>query len=175
MSPLLPGNAATQAVALWANQWALDVYRYCRRFLSNDAEAEDVMQLVFLQACEDFSSFRAECSPRHWLLSIARHRCLDRLKHNQRASLTPTQAPEPVAPPPVDEALARSQAARELALCLDGLPDHARVAIVLRYHDDLSYEEIERLTGVKVGALRVRVLRALPLLKACLEGKGVTW
>ena len=178
MSPQLPSNAATQPVALWVSQWALDVYRYCRKFLHDDAEAEDVMQLVFLQAHEDFATFRGQGSPRHWLLSIARHRCLDRLKLNRR---TPSAVEadvlerEPAATVPIDDALAQAQAARELAACLDGLPDHARVAIVLRYHDELSYEEIEKLTGIAVGALRVRVLRALPVLKTCLEGKGVQW
>jgi RNA polymerase sigma-70 factor (ECF subfamily) len=178
MSPQFPSNAAAQNVALWVSQWALDVYRYCRKFLRNDAEAEDVMQLVFLQAYEDFETFRGQGSARHWLLSIARNRCLDRLKVNRR---NPASAEanvlerEPTTAPPIDEALAQSQAARELSVCLDGLPDHARVAIVLRYQDELSYEEIERVTGVSVGALRVRVLRALPTLKECLEAKGVKW
>lgn len=178
MSLQFPGNAATETVALWVNQWALDVYRYCRKFLRDDAEAEDVMQLVFLQAYQDFSSVRLESSARHWLLSIARHRCLDRLKLNRRnpsaADPTPLDQ-EPSTTPPVDETLAHSQAARALAACLDQLPDHARVAIVLRYHDELSYEEMEKLSGISAGALRVRVLRALPALKTCLEEKGVEW
>ena len=171
-------NEAAQAVAFWVDQWGLDIYRYCRKFLRNDAEAEDVMQLVFLQAFQDFHTFRAEVSARLWLLSIARHRCLDRLKMISRdpaASDVQVLLREPSTASPADESLAQLQAARELAACLDGLPDHARAAIVLRFHDELSYEEIEKLTGATVGALRVRVLRTLPLLKACLQNKGVQW
>ncbi len=180
MSPPISSNAAAPTVALWVKQWELDIYRYCRRFLRNDTEAEDVLQLVFLQAYEDFPTFRFEASPQVWLRTIARHRCLDRLKfyrHSPSATREETTMMEsrPALAAPLDDAIATSQAARELEGCLDGLPDHTRAAIVLKYHDDLSYEEIEKLTGVSIGALRVRVMRALPTLKLCLEGKGVDW
>lgn len=176
--PPSTGNAADVSVALWARQWALDVYRYCRRFLRDDAEAEDAMQLVFLQAHQDFATFKETGRPLDWLLSIARHRCLDRLRVRRRLPPTePMLALANVEQPgrPIDEALAQTEAAKVVLQCLDGLSDDARAAVVLRYHDDLSYEEIEKLTGATAGTLRVRVLRALPLLKQCLEGKGVQW
>ncbi len=180
MSPPISSNAAAPTVALWVKQWKLDIYRYCRRFLRNDAEAEDVTQRVFLQAYEAFPTFRSKSSPHSWLREIARHECLDRLKFIRRSpSATPAETTmlesEPAPAAPLDDALATSQAARALEGCLDDLPDHTRAAIVLKYNDDLSYEEIERLTGVSIGALRVRVMRALPLLKHCLDGKGVDW
>jgi RNA polymerase sigma-70 factor, ECF subfamily len=178
MSAQLPSNVAADSVALWVSKWALDVYRYCRKLLRDDAEAEDVMQLVFLQAFQDFERFRGNGAEKPWLLSIARHRCLDRLKLGRRAGAgVELDALEHHSngEAPLDEALAKTEAARELTSCLEGLPDHARVAVVLRFNDQLSYEEMEKVTGVTVGALRVRVLRALPLLKQCLEAKGVKW
>ena len=178
MPKTIPGNADDHSVALWASRWSLDVYRYCRKLLRNDAEAEDVMQLVFLQAFTDFDRQKQAGAERYWLLSIARHRCLDRLKmlKSRPEDETDEQTLEhPSDDAPLDEALAGSEAAAQLARCLGELPDHARVAVVLRYTDQLSYEQIETATGTKAGALRVRVLRALPLLKACLQRAGVEW
>jgi RNA polymerase sigma-70 factor (ECF subfamily) len=45
--------------------------------------------------------------------------------------------------------------------------------LVLRFQDGLSFEEISKLTHDRPGALRVRLSRALPALRRCLEGKGV--
>ncbi len=171
-------NKQPGVVALWAKQWGLDVYRYCRKLLTSDSEAEDAMQVVFLQAVQDFEQFRDPGSELHWLLSIARHRCLDRLKMLRRR---PPSAEEeegmdvPSDGRGADGALEDSEVAREVAKCLDELPAHTRTAIVLRYHEQLSYESIEALTGTKAGALRVRVLRGLVQLKECLEERGVSW
>jgi DNA-directed RNA polymerase specialized sigma24 family protein len=49
-----------------------------------------------------------------------------------------------------------------------------RDAVQLRFRQDLSYQEMAVVTGARVGALRVRVLRALEALRRCLERKGVS-
>lgn len=172
------GNKRGATVAFWARKWGLEVYRYCRKLLASDTEAEDAMQMVFLQAMQDFEQFRGVGSERQWLLSIARNRCLDRMKLLKRRPPTaeeeegmevPSSAQGP------DDALGDSEAARAVGRCLDELPEHTRTTIILRYHDQLSYADIEATTGTKAGALRVRVLRGLVQLKECLEGRGVSW
>ena len=173
-----PGNTAASVVALWSNQWGLDVYRYCRKMLGNDADAEDLMQTVFMQAIEDHAMFRSETSPRFWLLKIARNRCLDRLRVVRRR---PAEVEEEVGhevasdDTSLDEALAGSEAATALGGCLDALPPQVRAVMVLRYHDHLSYEQISKVTKDGEGALRIRVMRALPVLRDCLEKKGISW
>jgi len=167
-----------RTVASWARRWGLDVFRYCRRLLGSDAEAEDAMQTVFLQALEDFEWFRGPETERQWLLAIARHRCFDRLKLSKRR---PAQGDEvevlAVAEERrgADEELARSETERALSACLDELPDQTRLAITLRYHEALSYEAIGELTGLKTGALRVRVMRGLARLRDRLERQGISW
>lgn len=173
-------NTAAESVAFLAKRWGLDVYRYCRKLLASDAEAEDAMQMVFLQAVEGYGQVREPGAERRWLLSIAKHRCLDRLKVLRRrtgeASEQEEEAMEVAADGPgAEQLMAESQAAKVLSECLDQLPAPTRVAIVLRYHEHLPYEAIEAETGMSAGALRVRVLRGLVQLKECLEGRGVSW
>lgn len=150
------------------------VYRYCRRMLGSDADASDVSQIVFMQAFEALCDGVDVQSERAWLLGITRNRCLDRFR---RLSLVLIEQEEleqavdgnqeggPVMPDPA--------ASRALEDCLDTLDPRSRAVLLLRFHDDLSYQEISALTGDTPGALRVRVARALPLLRNCLKLKGV--
>jgi RNA polymerase sigma-70 factor, ECF subfamily len=168
-------NRQAQTVASWARQWGIDVFRYCRKLLASDPEAEDTMQMVFLQALEDFEQFRDSGSERSWLLSIARNRCLDRMRLLRRrqtvAEIDEVEVPDEGPGP--EQSLADVEAVRWLNLCLDQLAEPTRTAIVLRYNDRMPYEQIEAVTGLKAGALRVRVLRGLVQLKECLESRGV--
>jgi RNA polymerase sigma-70 factor (ECF subfamily) len=45
--------------------------------------------------------------------------------------------------------------------------------LVLRFREGFSYDVIASMVAERAGTLRVRLLRALPLLKGCLEGKGI--
>jgi RNA polymerase sigma factor (sigma-70 family) len=87
--------------------------------------------------------------------------------------------PEPAAPGggPLP-ALENAELARELSRAIDGLSPAMREALVLRYYEGLSFEEIGERTGRNETAVRKRYSRALADLRAALEryvveGKGV--
>ena len=67
----------------------------------------------------------------------------------------------------------RRSRSRLLADCLSSLAPRARDTVLLRFQQGLSYPEIARLSDEKAPALQIRVARALPLLRRCLEEKGV--
>jgi RNA polymerase sigma factor (sigma-70 family) len=152
------------------------IYGYCRRMLGNTMEAEDVSQTVFAQALKGLGRLSAPHFARVWLRGIARHRCLDRLRERRRdfrlitnsdlCSLVDGRCPG-------GQADNDPRIARALDECLDCLDARSRQVLVLRYHDELSFEEISKLTSDTPGALRVRLARALPALRRCLESKGV--
>ena len=58
-----------------------------------------------------------------------------------------------------------------LAECLQKLQPAARQAVVLRYQEELSYDEAAAVSGVRVGTLQQRVARALPVLRKCVEAR----
>jgi RNA polymerase sigma-70 factor, ECF subfamily len=169
------------AVAVLVELHGDHVYRYCRRLLGDDAEADDVAQVVFLEALEALRAAVAVTDARAWLVGIARHRCLDRFAARRRAAV-PTEGGElervvdagPAAGSDAALRLDADPAARAaLDACLDALDARSRAVVLLRFADELSYDEIATSVGDAVGALRVRVNRALPRLRACLERKGV--
>jgi len=153
------------------------VYRYCRQMTGEGDLAQEAHQMTFVQAHEGLPRFSRRSSLRTWLLGIARHRCLDLLKmdrrRRQRFSPIEDAGEPPVPDGGAEDRLAGRSLARALAGCLQGLAPRARAAVLLRFQQGLSYPEIARQSGEKAPALQVRVSRALPLLRRCLEGKGV--
>lgn len=152
------------------------VYRYCRHLVGDADLAEEVHQTTFIQAFDDLGRFQGRSSLRTWLLGIARHRSLDAVKIRRRrekrfelADPLP-ERPCPV-PGPAEELSARSHL-EALAECLGDLGPRVRDSILLRFQQGLSYVEMSLLSGEQAPTLRARVVRALPVLRRCLEEKG---
>jgi len=167
-----------RALTLLMGLYGKTIYNYCRHMLRNDADAAEVQQTTFAQAFTDFGRYRGQSSLRNWLQSIARHRCLDFLKMMRRENKHlehPETAPDVAmdAPSP-EEQLHMGSISKHLVHCLEKLDDEVRDAIVLRFMQQLSYEEMARVTGKRAATLQMRVARAMSGLRKCLEASGVT-
>ncbi|MEP7198967.1 MAG: sigma-70 family RNA polymerase sigma factor [Chloroflexota bacterium] len=140
------------------------VYNLAYRLLGDAAEAEDAAQETFLRAYQQLRAFDAERRFTPWLLSIATHYCIDRLRRRKfvgpsldaddlRDQFTAT-TPEPEA-----ATLAREDAEQAQQL-LNHLSPPSRAVVVLKYWNDLSLDEIATVTGDSVGAVKVKLHRA---------------
>ncbi len=173
----LERGSVDDALVVLMREYGTAVYRYCRQMVTDDDLAQEVQQMTFVQAHEGLARFGRRSSLKTWLFGIARHRCLDILKMHRRRHkrFGPIEeapdVPEPVSS--VEDRLSERSVARVLESCLRGLAPRVRTAVLLRYQQGLSYPEIARLSNEKAPALQVRVSRALPLLRRCLEEKGV--
>lgn len=152
------------------------VYRFCRQMVVDEAMADDVHQMTFVQAYEGLDRFKGRSSLSTWLYSIARHRCLDALKsaRRQRARFeSVAELPEvPGGPSEAEGRLAERSRRRALELCLEELPPAIRTALLLRFQQELSYPEMAAVCGERAPTLQARVVRALPGLRRCLEQQG---
>jgi RNA polymerase sigma factor (sigma-70 family) len=149
------------------------------RLLKDQARAEDVMQETFTKAYETLDTLRDPKRLGAWLKSIAWHRSLDILRSEKRADAHRTAVAQQVAGDDTAPALAALAALtsheerRALQDCLDALPPDKRAAVVGRFFAHLEYSELAAATGEKADTLRIRVSRAMPELRDCLERKGV--
>lgn len=180
------GVAATGARAVFDGQAAiLDLFEecsdavlgYCIRIVKDPVLAEDVMQQVFLQALRDVGRFEGKSSLRTWLFAVAGHRCLDAIRSRRRADLRIVQddrklddlegpAHEP------HKRIARVQLLEALDSCMSVLSEEVRATVLLRFHAELTFEQMAAHLGASAEALQMRVARAMPVLRRCLEGKG---
>ncbi len=167
-----------RALTLLMGLYGKSVYNFCRHMLGDPAVAEDVHQTTFVQAYADFGRYGGRSSLRSWLQGIARHRCLDMLKMRRREDKHvehPETAPDvPTSERSAEEQLQVGAIGKHLAECLGRLSVEVREAIVLRYMEQLSYEEMAKLTGTRAATLQMRVARAMKGLRRCVEASGVT-
>jgi RNA polymerase sigma-70 factor, ECF subfamily len=167
---LIDRGELKRALNLLMERYGERVYRFAHAMTRNATAAEDVRQQVFIEAYRDLARFERRSALRTWLFAIVRNRCLDFTKMQRRwwrrFKNDPPDEPE-VEPPDFD----RGRIARLLATCLEKLAPAAREAVVLRYIEELAYEEASAITGDLAGTLQQRVGRALPVLRRCVDSK----
>jgi RNA polymerase sigma-70 factor (ECF subfamily) len=151
-----------QAVLDGLLAWREDVFRVCLGFTRNSADAEDLCQDVFLKALARQGTLRNPEAPRIWLLRVARTTCLDHIRREKRRPTVrldsfPAAAGVAVTMDPevdLEPRLARLKEA------IRRLPRRQREVFVLREYGGLSYEDIARTAGVRIGTVMSRLNRA---------------
>ena len=146
-----------------------DVLRLCERLLGSGADAEDATHETFLKARNGLDQYDPERHFRPWLLGIASHHALDRLRRRATEkrifdydeALSDTLASP--TPSPLQGELDASRR-RQVLAAIDALPDRYRAPLVLRYYADLEYDAIAELllvTKNQVATLLFRGRRRL--------------
>lgn len=164
----------TEAFGQLVQAYERPVYNLAYRMLGNAAEAEDAAQETFLRAYTKLATYQPERKFVNWLLSIASHYCIDRLRKNQRAPQVSLEDPLPPqwltsdAPRP-DQEVSKKQSRDLVRKMLDRLPEVYRAAVVLRYWYGLSYSEIAETMGTTESAIKSRLHRARRMLAQDLQ------
>jgi RNA polymerase sigma-70 factor (ECF subfamily) len=140
------------------------VYNLCYRMLSNAPEAEDAAQETFMRMYTKLHTYQPERKLSSWVLSIASHYCIDRLRRRRGQWISLDEEPVAATLPsqnrgPEDLAL-RAESRDEVQRLVDMLPAAYRVPLILRYWYDLSYAEIAEVMGLTVQAVKSRLHRA---------------
>jgi RNA polymerase sigma-70 factor (ECF subfamily) len=140
------------------------VYNLCYRMLGDRALAEDAAQETFLKAFLGLKRYNPQLVFVNWLLSIASHHCIDRLRR-RRLRLVPLESPRGVIEiadkePGPEKALARAEQQNEIRQSLLQLAAKDRAAIVLHYWQGLSYIEIAEMLSLTPSAVKSRLHRA---------------
>jgi RNA polymerase sigma-70 factor (ECF subfamily) len=139
------------------------VYSIALRFLKgDDAAAQDVTQEVFVKMFRAAPTFRAEARLSTWIYRIAANACVDELRRRRRLlffgdlpdAIHPTTSPDgaPGAPNP------------EVLAAVHRLPPKMRITVMLRYFEDLSYDDIARALDCTTGTIASRLHRAHAIL-----------
>lgn len=145
------------------------VYNLAYRMLGDAGEAEDAAQEVFLRAYRKLDTYDPGRKFSTWLLSIASHYCIDRLRRRrlQWFSLEDEKLPADTwtsdLPGPERQTL-EAEGKAEIQAILETLPQDYRAAVVLHYWYELSYEEIAEITESTVSAIKSRLFRARRML-----------
>lgn len=178
LAALVAAGQLRRAVTLLMERHGDAVYSCALRVLRDEEAARDVLQQTFLAAYRDLPDFGGRSSVKTWLLTIAGHRALDWVRARRRSErrLVDDEGLEERGDeqaPSVQALLDGPREVRALEECLAQLTPEVRAALLMRFQQGLRYDEMARGTGERVGTLHMRVTRALPVLRRCLESKGI--
>ena len=132
------------------------LYWHIRRFLCNHEDTDDLMQEVFLKVWKALPTFRGDSQLYTWLYRIATNEALNFLrKDNGKVNLDAEKADALISDKIDEDPYFNGNAMqRELhkAVCL--LPEKQKAVFNMRYFDEMKYEDISRITGTSIGALK---------------------
>jgi RNA polymerase sigma-70 factor (ECF subfamily) len=160
------------------------VFALVLRMLGNPAEAEDLAQEVFVQVFKAIGSFRGESKLSTWIYRIAINLCKNRSKYlrvrhtdeslelesvaervplgeARRANVGQVERP--------DEMMSGKQVEQIVKRAILELEPSFRECLVLRDVEELSYDEIEQITGLAAGTVKSRIHRARAMLREIVE------
>lgn len=149
------------------------LFGICLRILRDRAEAEEVLQEVYMTVWRRADSFRPErASPITWLAAVARNRAIDRLRsrgpHSRRAPLGEALTAEDPRPLP-DQALLANERLRRLYTCLDALEPERKALLREAFFGGVTYLELSSSHDVPLGTMKSWIRRSLLRLRECLD------
>lgn len=136
------------------------------RFLGNTADAEDVAQEAFLRIFDAADRYQPTASFRTYLFRIVARLCFDLLRKKRHRRHEPLSDTAETHPSPEGVSLDEERAA-VVRGALDSLPPNQKMAVVLRYYEDLSYRE----TAIVLKTTIKGVERLLARARATLENR----
>jgi RNA polymerase sigma-70 factor, ECF subfamily len=152
------------------------IFRFCRRALPTREDAEDATMEIFMKLRDKLSQYDETRSFSAWLYRVAANHCWDILRRRKIRQDKETEDVEDVPlehPDPNQlDRLIEQKTSEEVRHALDKLGARARMALVLRYYSDMSYDEIADALGVRRAFVGVVLLRARHELRQALEGKS---
>jgi RNA polymerase sigma-70 factor (ECF subfamily) len=128
------------------------------RYLNAPTEAEDVSQEAFLRVLDAAPRYRPTAQFKTYLLQIVARLCLDRLR-KKRPLYTDNLPERPDDGKTPDDALIEQERHQQVRWAMEQLAPQQRMALSLRYDNDLSYEEIADVLQVSVKAVERSLAR----------------
>lgn len=139
------------------------VYTLCLRMLSNEMDADEAAQDVFLKAYKGIGSFQEKSKFSTWLYRIAYNHCISVIRRKVKMIDLVDEVPEESGTETELnglDALSREERSLYVQRALEALPETDAVVVTLFYYEELSLEEIAGITGLSSGNIRIRLHRA---------------
>ncbi len=186
------GNTEAQEIALGlrrrdadflralVGQYQYRLVRYFIYLLGRQDHVEDLVQETWIRVLERGRSYDGQSRFEPWLFAIARNLAIDHLRKRRVFSLDSTDfaeqdlaalTPVSTAASPFEQA-ARTEDAQRLARSLQMLEPLYREALVLRFQEDLSLQEMAAVIGAPVSTISSRIYRGLAVLRAQLGAEA---
>lgn len=150
------------------------LYWHVRHFGLSHEDTDDLLQDIFVKIWSALPSFRAESQLYTWLYRIATNETLNFLNRQKVRAALRFENLDARTEERIDEDpwLSGDSLQRELMKAVARLPDKQRTVFIMRWLEDMSYEDISEILGTSVGALKASYHFATEKLKAEFENNS---
>jgi RNA polymerase sigma-70 factor (ECF subfamily) len=143
------------------------VYTICKRMLVNEADAMEAAQDVFLKAFRAVGTFQGKAKFSTWLYRITYNQCISVIRRKVRVIDLVDEIPEgEISENDINglEMITVEERRNYLQMALEALPETDSVVVTLFYLEELSLEEIAKITGMTSGNIRIKLHRARKMM-----------
>jgi RNA polymerase sigma-70 factor (ECF subfamily) len=140
------------------------IYRICYRFVDNREDAMDLAQDVFIKAFEHLATFRGEASLKTWLYRIAMNHCINHVKKHTQEFVEVSEYTGSVHST-VHAQLEDREQREQFRQMVKMLPPKQKAILEMRINEQLSYEEIAKISGRSVSTIKASVFFAMEKLR----------
>ena len=163
---------------LLMERYSAKLFRYGKKFLSNDDNIEDVVQDVFIKTYQNIKSFDITQRFSPWIYRIAHNTYINAIKKQNSGPMYLFDFDTLVSHTVVEEnPIIKEREQKEIKEVVDkGLKEiepKYREILVLYYIEDFSYKEIADILQIPVGTVGVRIMRAKEILKEKYKELGI--
>ncbi len=150
--------------------------------LGGGDDANDITQEAFIKAWRNLKRYRREAASfRTWMFAILRNTAIDFARKKSRKGSSPFSAFDtedggnrlletlPDDAPQPDDLFAEAESKEALERALAALPFRAREVLLLKYFEDMTFDEIGRALGEPLNTVKSRHRRALALVRSALK------
>lgn len=159
-------------------EYGKDIYSFCRHLTAMTQEADDLYQDTFVKAMELSAGMKADGNPKSYLLSIAlriwknrkrKFAWRSRIWQEQAKGSEYETAAEYAAADSPEEMLLQKEEFDTINAAVAKLPERQKVVVLLYYMEEMSVEEIAKITKIPAGTVKSRLHTARKTLKKELE------
>ena len=158
-----------RAYGLLLRKYKRPVFSLVYRMVRQREEAEELASEAFFKAFRALASYDPEQPFSSWIFKISSNLSIDWLRKRklETSSLDDEDSvwEVPDERPTAEEALERRQTMRIVEEAIGKLAPDYRVVVLLRHHEERSYEEIADILGLPLGTVKIRLFRAREELK----------
>lgn len=172
-------NGQTRLYAKIQKKYNRMITSVIRRVVNNEQDIQDLVQETYIKAYQALSSYDSKYSFSSWLMKIATNHAIDFLRKRKLETVSIAnqsiendeddyiiQIPDPNLLP--DQNLTQKELSETINSILAGLPENFRQIIVLRFQQELDYNEIAEKLKIPLGTVKATLFRAKKMMSALL-------
>lgn len=163
----------TEKFGILMERYQNKLFRYGKKFLSDNDNIEDVVQDVFIKAYQNIKSFDSKLRFSPWIYRIAHNTYINAIKKSLINPIYLFDFDTLLSHTVVEDPIIREKEAKEIKELVDKslslIEPKYREILILYYIEELSYKEISDILYIPIGTVGVRIMRAKEILKQAIE------